>query len=196
MPGMTDNAAQIETGAGPTDRIRHFREARVLVLGDIILDKYIGGSAARLSPEAPIPVLRPSESRTVLGGAANVAANIAALGARATLIGVVGEDGAAAEVGRLVRLAEGVTANLISVAGRPTTVKTRFMSGSHQLMRLDEEITDALDHRMAQAVLAAFEVALDDADIVVISDYAKGVLCDTVLSAALAEAASRGVRAI
>src|SRR6516162_10292002 len=82
--------------------VRNFGSARVLVLGDVMLDRYVSGSASRLSPEAPIPVLRPSARRATLGGAANVALNVATLGGQATLIGVVGDDPEGAELGRLL----------------------------------------------------------------------------------------------
>ena len=174
------------------DRVRHFTDARVVVLGDVILDRYVTGHAHRLSPEAPIPVLRPSGNRCALGGAANVALNIATLGGQTMLIGVIGDDAAGAETLRLVQAADGIDCQLVVAAGRPTTAKTRFMAGSHQLLRLDEETTEHLEGGTAAAVLARFEAALDWADVVVLSDYAKGVLGDGLLSAALAAAAARG----
>ncbi len=166
--------------------VRNFHAARVLVIGDVILDRYIVGSVQRLSPEAPIPVLRPSDNRCTLGGAANVALNIATLGGEAILIGVVGKDAAASEIATLVTETPGITSALVRVDGRPTTSKTRFMTGSHQLLRLDEETTAPLDHASAVAVLDAVVRCLPAVDVVVLSDYAKGVLCDGVLDAILA----------
>jgi D-beta-D-heptose 7-phosphate kinase/D-beta-D-heptose 1-phosphate adenosyltransferase len=174
------------------DRVRQFPTARVVVLGDIILDRYVTGNAHRLSPEAPIPVLRPTSNRATLGGAANVALNIATLGGRARLIGVVGNDPAGAEVSRLLAGIEGIESGLVVAPGRPTTAKTRFMAGSHQLLRLDEETTEPLEPGTATALLAQLAAALEDADVVVLSDYAKGVLCDAVLPAVLAQAQARG----
>jgi len=116
-----------------------FGGCRVLVLGDIMLDRYVHGEVRRISPEAPIPVLRAQSRRAVLGGAANVAQNIAALGARALLVGVVGLDDAAGEIGRVLEASPAITACLVGTPARPTTVKTRFVSGGHQLLRLDEE---------------------------------------------------------
>src|SRR5208337_2633237 len=126
------------------DRVRHFPNARVAVLGDVILDRYVTGSAHRLSPEAPIPVLRPTGNRSTLGGAANVALNIATLGGKTMLIGVIGDDAAGAEMTRLVEAADGIACQLVVAPGRPTTAKTRFLAGSHQLLRLDEETTEPL----------------------------------------------------
>ncbi|MGH7155811.1 MAG: bifunctional heptose 7-phosphate kinase/heptose 1-phosphate adenyltransferase, partial [Acetobacteraceae bacterium] len=159
------------------DRVRLFPNARVAVLGDVILDRYVTGSVHRLSPEAPIPVLRPNANRSTLGGAANVALNIATLGGQTLLIGVIGDDAAGAETMALVEAADGIACRLVVAPGRPTTAKTRFLAGSHQLLRLDEETTEPLPADIAAALLARFQAALDWADVVVLSDYAKGVLC-------------------
>jgi D-beta-D-heptose 7-phosphate kinase/D-beta-D-heptose 1-phosphate adenosyltransferase len=171
---------------------RAFPEAKVLVLGDVILDRYVNGQANRLSPEAPIPVLRPRSSHATLGGAANVALNIAALGGQAWLCGVTGDDAAAAETQRLLRDQPRIHASLVIEPARPTTAKTRFMVGPHQLMRLDEETTRPIEAATAAALLERFQAALDEVDVVVLSDYAKGVLCDTVLAAVLARAKASG----
>lgn len=173
------------------ERVRMFSDARIVVLGDVILDRYVAGQAHRLSPEAPIPVLRPSDRHSTLGGAANVALNVATLGGKVTLIGVIGADDAGGEIANLVAAADGVTGALVTAPARPTTVKTRFMAGAHQLLRLDEETTERLDADAAAAVLKQLEKALDGADVVVLSDYAKGVLCDAVLGGALARTEAR-----
>ena len=130
-----------------------FAGCTVLVLGDIMLDRYVLGEVRRISPEAPIPVLRAERRRSVLGGAGNVAQNVASLGARAVLIGMVGADAAGDEIGQILNGSAGVTARLVLAADRPTTVKTRFMSGSHQLLRLDEEVIRPIEpgHRTAGA---------------------------------------------
>jgi D-beta-D-heptose 7-phosphate kinase / D-beta-D-heptose 1-phosphate adenosyltransferase len=176
--------------------VRNFHTARVLVIGDVILDRYISGAVHRLSPEAPIPVLRPMGNHCRLGGAANVALNIATLGGQAILVGVVGNDPAGDEVRRLVDATPGISSVLVWIGGRPTTSKTRFMTGSHQLLRLDEETTDPLDRNGVAAVMEAVESSLDAADVIVLSDYAKGVLCDGVLDAILSRATARGQRVI
>jgi len=162
--------------------IPRFRGHTVLVLGDVMLDRYVSGEVSRISPEAPIPVLRVTGSRAALGGAANVAHNVAALGARAILIGVIGADDAAAEIERLVATAgDNIDARLFATPRRPTTVKTRFTRGSHQLLRVDDETVEPLDDESAAEIRRRFERALAECDIVVLSDYAKGVLCDRVL---------------
>jgi D-beta-D-heptose 7-phosphate kinase/D-beta-D-heptose 1-phosphate adenosyltransferase len=162
----------------------------VLVLGDVMLDRYVEGEVRRISPEAPIPVLRAGARRAVAGGAANVAQNIAALGARAVLVGIVGTDDAGAELAAL--LAPNVEPRLLQVANRPTTVKTRFVSDGHQLLRLDEENTGPVDDMASASLLASLAAALPGADVLVLSDYAKGVLTDVVLEGAIAAARAAG----
>jgi D-beta-D-heptose 7-phosphate kinase/D-beta-D-heptose 1-phosphate adenosyltransferase len=171
--------------------VRRFAQAHVLILGDVMLDRYISGTASRLSPEAPIPVLRPTTRRATLGGAANVALNIATLGGQASLVGVIGDDPEGSELTNLLG-SSGIVPHLIVAPGRPTTAKTRFMAGTHQLLRLDEESTAEVDAVTADHVLSAFTEAIDAADIVVLSDYAKGVLSDAVLSGALERARAYG----
>ena len=172
--------------------LRRLDTGRVLVLGDVILDRYVIGTAGRLSPEAPIPVLRPTRTHSTLGGAANVALNIASLGGKCTLVGVIGEDAAGQEVLELLTKAPGIDARLVVLAGRPTTAKTRFMVGSHQLLRLDEETTEAIDTRTSANLLDIVGAALDQAEVIVLSDYAKGVLCDAVLADVIKLARKRG----
>jgi D-beta-D-heptose 7-phosphate kinase / D-beta-D-heptose 1-phosphate adenosyltransferase len=190
---MDDDGALTERGLA--DFVHRFADVRILVLGDVMLDRYVSGSASRLSPEAPVPVLRPASAGARLGGAANVALNIAALGGRAVLAGVVGDDAAGREVAALLEAAPGIVAHLVVAPDRPTTAKTRFLAGRHQLMRLDEETAEPVPEAAAAALLAHVEAALAGCDIVVLSDYAKGVLCDAVLDGALraAEAARRMV---
>jgi D-beta-D-heptose 7-phosphate kinase/D-beta-D-heptose 1-phosphate adenosyltransferase len=168
----------------------------ILVLGDVMLDRYVLGSVHRISPEAPIPVLHATGQRGVLGGAGNVAHNIAALGGRAVLVGVVGTDAAAAEIERLIAAQPRLHGALQRCPERPTTTKTRFMSASHQLLRVDEEVTTPLGEADAAAVLAAFTAALARAAAVVISDYAKGLLTDALLAAAIARARARGLAVV
>jgi D-beta-D-heptose 7-phosphate kinase / D-beta-D-heptose 1-phosphate adenosyltransferase len=175
-----------------THMLPHFANRSVLVMGDVMLDRYVDGDVRRISPEAPIPVLRARTRRAVLGGAANVAQNIAALGGRALLVGVVGLDDAANEIGRVVSGSPLINPCLVATPARPTTVKTRFVSGGHQLLRLDEEDTDAIDETTTARLLAEYSAALAQADIVVLSDYAKGVLTDHVLAGAIALARAAG----
>jgi len=172
--------------------VRHFSRARILVVGDVILDRYRIGDARRLSPEAPIPVLRPTRQHDTAGGAANVAMNVVTLGGHAILAGVIGDDDAGKAISRLIGGEIEVQAALVVAAGRQTTSKTRFIAGAHQLLRLDEETTAPLDDATAAALLRQVEDALPGVDVVILSDYAKGVLCDGVLDRLLDMIAAHG----
>jgi D-beta-D-heptose 7-phosphate kinase/D-beta-D-heptose 1-phosphate adenosyltransferase len=198
---MNLNLVSTSRTSPPSDKelaaiVRSFHAARILVIGDVILDRYVSGSVHRLSPEAPIPVLRPADNHCTLGGAANVALNIATLGGQAVLVGVIGNDHAGDEVDRLVAATPGITPALVRIANRQTTSKTRFMTGSHQLLRLDEETTAPLDQVGQTAVLDAVERSLGTVGVVVLSDYAKGVLSDRALDAILTRTARAGVLVI
>jgi D-beta-D-heptose 7-phosphate kinase/D-beta-D-heptose 1-phosphate adenosyltransferase len=167
----------------------------VLVLGDLMLDRYVFGEVRRISPEAPIPVLRAERRRSVPGGAANVAHNIASLGARAVLVGLIGHDEPGLELERLLQATPGIVPCVVRTPERPTTVKTRFVSGGYQLLRLDEEQTGPIGAALEAELLDRYADVLRRADVVVLSDYAKGVLTDAVLASciALASAAARPV---
>lgn len=153
-----------------------FSGARVLVVGDVMLDRYWSGPVPRISPEAPVPVVRVQHNEDRPGGAANVALNLAALGARTRLIGVVGEDDPA----RVLREAlgsAGVQADLLPARGAPTITKLRVLSRNQQLLRMDFESSFAAGAFDPQVLLAQVQQALRDADVLVLSDYAKGTLC-------------------
>jgi D-beta-D-heptose 7-phosphate kinase / D-beta-D-heptose 1-phosphate adenosyltransferase len=162
---------------------------RVVVLGDAMLDRYIAGEVRRISPEAPIPVLRARERREVAGGAANAALNVASLGGRAVLVAAVGRDEAAAGLRAAL---EGVEARFVE-APRRTTVKTRFVAGGQQMLRLDEEEAGPVDAATEEGLLTATRAALEGARALILSDYAKGVLTDRVLAGAIAAARAAGV---
>ena len=183
MDAMTERSGDAELARA----VRRFGDARVLVIGDVMLDRYVTGSATRLSPEAPIPVLRPSGRRATVGGAANVALNIATLGGQVALVGVIGDDAAGSELARLLECS-GIVPHLVIATSRPTTAKTRYMAGMHQLLRLDEETTAEIDEATANRLLQRFSYALRTADVVVLSDYAKGVFSDFVLRGVLTQA--------
>lgn len=156
---------------------------RVLCVGDVMLDTFVYGGVDRLSPEAPVPVLARKESIHMCGGAGNVAANMAALGAHVTLIGVVGNDFAAQRLASLV--ADDVEACFVPCADRATTHKTRFISQGKHLLRVDEETTRPLLQQTEQALIEAIQTALQGAPytIIVGSDYAKGVMTPRVCKA-------------
>ncbi len=176
--------------------LARFSAVTLLVLGDVMLDRYVFGDVNRISSEAPIPVLHARSGRQVLGGAGNVAQNAAALGARAILIGVRGPDSAGDELAVAVAASPAIVDQLVIQPGRLTTVKTRFMSGGHQLLRLDEEVTTAIPPEIEETILARFHAALPVCDIVVLSDYGKGVLTDRVLRRAIDAARAAGVAVV
>jgi len=154
-------------------RLRNLGSARVLVVGDVILDRYWHGSARRISPEAPVPVVRINEIVERVGGAANVAANVAALGARALLCGVVGADADGDKLDELCA-AVGIAASFVRVAGRATVVKLRVVSQHQQLIRVDFEPDPHPDDTSDVLALAAAQLAA--CDVMVLSDYAKGAV--------------------
>jgi D-beta-D-heptose 7-phosphate kinase / D-beta-D-heptose 1-phosphate adenosyltransferase len=164
----------------------------LLVVGDAMLDVYVDGAVERISPEAPAPVLRHFGDRSLAGGAANVAANIARLGAPARLIALVGEDEGAGRLGRLLNEA-GVAFDAVVDPNRPTSLKTRVMSGAHQLLRVDREHILAAAIEIEDALLARIEAALPQAQGLVLSDYAKGALTDRVLRETIVTARKHGL---
>ncbi|WP_297507635.1 D-glycero-beta-D-manno-heptose-7-phosphate kinase [uncultured Caulobacter sp.] len=168
---------------------RAFAGKTVLVLGDVMLDRFIYGAVDRISPEAPVPVIAVEKETAMLGGAGNVARNVAALGARAVLIGLVGQDDAAAVLRGLIEAEPDLQADLVVDAARRTTEKVRYISGAHQMLRVDREDRRPGD---ADALLAAFAARLPAADVVVLSDYAKGVLTVEVTRGAIAAARAAG----
>ena len=169
-----------------------WQRVRVLVAGDIMLDRYIWGEVDRISPEAPVPVVRASHRSEQPGGAANVAMNIAGLGAQATLFGFRGDDadGAALEA-CLSR--SGVQSAMTPVPAHPTTCKLRILGGRQQMLRLDTEQTAGYPSGAHGALLPALEAALDTAHALVLSDYAKGVCTEDFCRQAIAAARRRGI---
>jgi D-glycero-beta-D-manno-heptose-7-phosphate kinase len=150
--------------------------ARALVIGDIILDVYVWGDVTRISPEAPVPVVEVREETRALGGAANVVHNMVTLGARPLVCGVVGKDREGKEiVGRLKSLGLS-TEGVLFDASRPTTVKTRVVARSQQVIRFDQESREALSARSVNKFLRFVEHTIPELDVVVVSDYGKGML--------------------
>ncbi len=170
-----------------------FSNAAILCLGDVMLDRFTYCDTERISPEAPVPVLLLRRTQSMLGGAGNVARNIAALGGRAMLLGLLGGDAAGREVEALIGATPGIIDRHVSSRGRPTVCKTRFLAGHQQLFRVDEESTQDLDPEEEAGLIDAVEAALPDADAVILSDYGKGVLGARVLAAAIERARGRGI---
>lgn len=183
-------------GAALATALDRFDRARVAVIGDVMLDRYAYGDVGRISPEAPIPVFRHRRVTAMPGGAGNVVRNIGALGAKATLVGLVGADREGRELKDLIAAEAGVRAHLIADKGHATTVKTRFVAGQQQLLRADSETEGPPEKRLVRAVAAAARAAVARADAVILSDYDKGVVTADVAAAVVAAARKRGVPVI
>ncbi|HEY1553398.1 MAG TPA: D-glycero-beta-D-manno-heptose-7-phosphate kinase [Kofleriaceae bacterium] len=172
--------------------IDQLRDRRVIVIGDVMLDEYLKGDVSRISPEAPVPVLEVRSHEYTLGGAANAAANIQALGGLTTLVGVVGRDETATIVGE--RLAShGITPALVVDPDRPTIQKTRLVAQGQQIVRVDREQRTPISEAVCDGIRRAIDTAVRDAHAVVLSDYAKGVVSAAIARHAISSARAAGV---
>ena len=171
-------------------------QARVLVVGDAMLDRFVRGKVERISPEAPIPVLSVTEENDMPGGAGNVVRNLAALGVAAGFVAATGDDAPGQALAELLAAAPGVTARLVVEPGRPTTLKTRFIAGHNHLLRTDRETLAPIAPATAQALLAHLEALAPDYPVFMVSDYGKGVLTPEVLAGTMALAKALGARVV
>ncbi|HST59079.1 MAG TPA: PfkB family carbohydrate kinase [Longimicrobium sp.] len=174
------------------------RGLRVAVVGDLMLDVYLVGAVSRISPEAPVPVVNVSEERVALGGAANVAANVVALGADCELVGCVGADAAGLQIrAELTRLEGGtVHPRLVEFTDRPTTTKTRVVARHQQVVRFDRERDDDVSGDCEAELVQAVRDAVAAADALVLEDYNKGVLVPSVIRAAVEAAQAAGIPSV
>ena len=175
------------------DTVKQFGNSKshVLVIGDVMLDRYLIGSVGRISPEAPVPIVLLNQQNERAGGAANVAANLALLGIKTALIGCVGDDLEAASLSKLIADV-GIVNNLVTSKTRPTIAKTRVVSGHQQMMRLDQESSAAFTDAEADALQGNIQAALAKKPaIVILSDYAKGLLslevCQSIINTCKAQ---------
>ena len=180
------------------DLLSRFPGRRVLVVGDLVLDEYIVGRAARLSREAPIPVLDEIERFRRPGAASNPAANVAALGGRPRLVGVLGSDDAGRDLAAEMERAGISSGDLVETVSRPTATKTRIMAehvAAHrqQVARLDRVPREPLEPHVEAQLVAAIEAAAPDADAILVSDYKAGVVNDKTVTAAVAAARLAGI---
>lgn len=162
--------------------VNRVHTAKVAVIGDIMIDVYLNGGVNRISPEAPVPVVKWVSERSVPGGAANVLANLVSIGTRASLVGVIGDDGGDRDLAELLLRAGGADLSGVVVdRTRQTIRKTRVLGQHQQLMRIDREDTHPLSAAIEDELIAKAIAAAEASDIVVLSDYGKGVLSDRVL---------------
>lgn len=180
----------------PADFLSRLRDGRLIVVGDVMLDRYTAGAIDRISPEAPVPVLHHAETSEALGGAGNVAANLAALGAEARLFGRIGRDMPGERIAALCGAAGIPAAGLITADSLPTTTKTRFVSAGQQVLRVDDERAEPLGAAAAEALLAAVTDALAGTDALILSDYAKGLFAGDLAPRLIAAAREAGIPVI
>lgn len=186
---MTDTAAL-------SDILTRMERTRVLVVGDIMLDRFIYGRVERISPESPVPVLAIERETTMLGGAGNTLANLHGLGVKADLIALVGADEPAEQLRALVAQT-GANSDLLLVdSARPSTIKTRYLAGHQQLLRSDSEAVSPAPDSIMQEALTHVERALETAQAVILSDYGKGFLRADFISSVIALARTRNLPVI
>ena len=174
-----------------------FAGRRIVVIGDVMLDQFTIGSVTRISPEAPVPVVTFARDEFRAGGAANVALNASALGARVDLIGLVGEDTAADRLRELLTAAGITSQALVTDDKRRTTTKVRIVTTrNQQVARIDYEADESVAGEIEQALVAQINGRCADADVIVVSDYLKGVVTQTVMTAVRTTAQSRGIRVL
>ncbi|MBC6988491.1 MULTISPECIES: bifunctional heptose 7-phosphate kinase/heptose 1-phosphate adenyltransferase [Hymenobacter] len=167
------------TAPSPTalpDLFDAFNRLTVLIVGDVMMDAYVWGKAGRLSPEAPVPVVNVSRTEQRLGGAANVALNVQAMGATPLLCAVVGDDAGGDQLLGLLQDKELSAEGIVRSSHRPTTVKQRILAAGQHLLRIDSEVEHDLNAEESQLLVARYEALLPRADVVIFEDYDKGVL--------------------
>jgi rfaE bifunctional protein kinase chain/domain len=169
---------------------------KILVIGDLMLDHYIFGSATRLSPEAPVPVVNVQKENKIIGGAANVASNLVDLGAQVSLAGITGDDAFGTEIIGLLKEKQIGTALILKDSSRSTTVKTRVIAGNHQIVRIDMEDTHSISAAFEQEFLASLDASIADSEIIILSDYNKGLLTTGLSLAIIARCNALGKKII
>ncbi len=180
---MTDQLLQV---------LDRFSNCRILCIGDVMLDKFIYGHVDRISPEAPIPVFSIKEERTMLGGAGNVARNLVALGAHVAFISVVGNDKVGREITSMIGKEPLVTPYLLTETNRISTTKIRYVAGTQQVLRADHEILTAVSDDMARMIADTAKEEMKNHDVVILSDYGKGIFSRATVSAIIAIAKAQG----
>ena len=158
-----------------------FKKAKVLVVGDFILDSYTSGKVERISPEAPVPVLHAYRSENAVGGAGNVALNLKALGAEVIAVGRIGNDAAGHSLNELLEKSNKISHHLFLQKDFVTPIKTRFISGSQQLIRVDHECQAFLDKKVEEEVKQFLKKIINEIEVIAISDYGKGFLSNVLL---------------
>jgi D-beta-D-heptose 7-phosphate kinase/D-beta-D-heptose 1-phosphate adenosyltransferase len=183
------------TATSAIEALKELATARVVVVGDVMLDVWVEGSARRISPEAPVPIVEVGKRSSRLGGAAHVARLVAGLGAGACLVGVTGEDEVGDELSLLLGSAA-VESRLVADGTRCSTRKTRIVSAGQQICRLDEEDRHSISTDTEDLLLSYMDDAFDAADAVIISDYGKGVVTGRIIDGIVARAIERRIAVV
>lgn len=174
--------------------IDRFHKARILVVGDVMLDHYIWGTVNRISPEAPVPVVNVTRETFLLGAAANVVNNIRSIGGNVTICGVIGRDDAGRQLERMLRERQIPTDGLVVDESRPTTIKTRVIAHSQQVVRFDRETKDGIDREIMRLIFENVHRFVDDGiDAIIISDYCKGVVTRELVRDIVSLAGKKGL---
>lgn len=169
-----------------------FKKKRILIIGDLILDRYVWGKVNRISPEAPVPVVEVSNEEFLLGGASNVANNIISLGGHATVVGVIGNDTSGGVIVRMMK-ERGIQCGGIFFSSRPTTVKTRVIAHNQQVVRFDREKKDGVEKKVLRLISEYIHSAVGSHDAVILSDYRKGVICPELIREVLKHKKARRI---
>jgi D-beta-D-heptose 7-phosphate kinase/D-beta-D-heptose 1-phosphate adenosyltransferase len=164
-----------------SEGIDRFKSCRVLVVGDLIMDEFLWGQVERISPEAPVPVVEVKEESLILGGAGNVLNNIIALGGHVLLCGVIGNDRMGQELTRMLRGLNSPVNGLVVEERRPTTIKTRIVAHSQQVVRVDREERRPVNEESIGSILATIQEELNESDAILVADYGKGVVTRSLM---------------
>ncbi|MBZ0264928.1 D-glycero-beta-D-manno-heptose-7-phosphate kinase [bacterium] len=164
-----------------TSGLEKFKSLRIVVVGDIMLDRYIWGNVNRISPEAPVPVVEMTDEVDRPGGAGNVVLNLTSLGAKVVPICIVGKDRCSAALKDLLQRGNAEINGLVEIKGRPTTIKTRVIADDQHVVRVDREITDPIPAKWIEKLMERISASIPDADAVILQDYNKGVMTKEII---------------
>lgn len=162
--------------------LEKFQQLRIWVIGDVMLDRFLWGKVERISPEAPVPVVNVTSEEMMPGGAANVASNLAGLGTKVTIIGIVGKDAEGKSLVKLLNKRKIATDGIISAAGRPTTIKTRVVAHGQHVVRFDREEAHPIPTRIRDRILDFFNENKHSFDALIVSDYGKGLISEELFA--------------
>ena len=177
-------------------RVLHNSHPHILVIGDLMIDHYLWGGCERISPEAPVQVVDIARETTVLGGAGNVINNLVALGAQVSIAGVIGDDENGEELCAMLDAIGVKSEGLVKQKGRKTSKKSRIIASNQQILRYDKESKDAIDPISEEAIVSYVKSSIISCDIIILSDYGKGVITDGVAAGVITAARNAGKKVL